>query len=106
MGKGLGLTKDGTYVAFVGGTGILVFVDLIALMLRVNLGLIDANTVPIFSSGSTFKFVLFASFASRTDGVAIELLEGLKEVTKQRGLDNFELNLRIKSEQTDKSRWD
>jgi hypothetical protein len=34
MGKGLDLKKDGTYVAFVGGTGVLVFMDLMALILR------------------------------------------------------------------------
>lgn len=39
MGKGLGLSSKGTHVAFVGGTGVLVFVDLIALMIRNNLGL-------------------------------------------------------------------
>lgn len=35
MGKGLGLTKDskGKYLAFAAGTGVLVFVDLVAKML-------------------------------------------------------------------------
>ena len=30
MGKGLQLKKEGTHVAFVGGTGVLVFLDLVA----------------------------------------------------------------------------
>ena len=34
LGKGLGLKKEGTHAAFVGGTGVLVFMDLVALMLR------------------------------------------------------------------------
>lgn len=34
LGKGLNLQKDGVHVAFTGGTGILVFIDLIALMIR------------------------------------------------------------------------
>jgi len=34
LGKGLGLKNEGTHIAFVAGTGVLVFVDLIALMLR------------------------------------------------------------------------
>jgi hypothetical protein len=34
LGKGLNLQKDGVHVAFTGGTGILVFVDLVALLIR------------------------------------------------------------------------
>ena len=34
LGKGLNLQKDGVHVAFAGGTGVLVFVDLIALLIR------------------------------------------------------------------------
>ena len=40
MGKGLGLAKFGTHIVFAAGTGILVFLDLIALLIRVNLKLI------------------------------------------------------------------
>ncbi|TNV83374.1 hypothetical protein FGO68_gene16314 [Halteria grandinella] len=41
LGKGLGLSKYGTHVAFVGGTGVLTFIDLVALLIRVNLEIID-----------------------------------------------------------------
>lgn len=34
LGKGLDLQRNMTYAAFVGGTGVLVFMDLIALLLR------------------------------------------------------------------------
>ena len=34
LGKGLNLNTNGTHVAFVGGTGVLVFVDLVALLIR------------------------------------------------------------------------
>lgn len=34
MGKGLNLKKDGTYVAFVAGTGVLTFIDLVAILIR------------------------------------------------------------------------
>jgi len=30
-----------------------------------------SENIPIFESGSTFKFVLYASFASREDAVAL-----------------------------------
>lgn len=66
LGKGLNLKKDGVHLAFVGGTGVLVFVDLIALLIRQNLGLLKSREpISIFETNSTFKFVLYASFASR-----------------------------------------
>lgn len=34
MGKGLGIQNEGHHVAFVGGTGILVFIDLVAFLVR------------------------------------------------------------------------
>ena len=80
MGKGLGLTKEGTYIAFVGGTGTLVFMDLVALLIRQNLGLLKPGEVSLFDYGSNFKFVLYASFASRPDGIGLEMLEGLRDI--------------------------
>lgn len=106
MGKGLGLSKEGTHMAFVGGTGILVFIDLIALLIRVNLGLANPESIPILQKGSTFKFILYASFASRADAIGLELLEGLRDITQKKGLNNFELVLRIKNEGSNASRWD
>ena len=43
MGKGLGLSPDskGEFVAFSGGTGVFVFVDLVARILLENLNLIS-----------------------------------------------------------------
>ena len=37
MGKGINLKKYGTRVAFTAGTGILVFIDLVAYLVRRNL---------------------------------------------------------------------
>lgn len=104
LGKGLGLQKFGTHVAFAAGTGCLPFVDLVALLLRVNLGQLDKDSIPFLSSGSTFKLVLYISFASRDESLALGLFEGLKLVTEKRGLSNFELNLRITDENKAK-RW-
>jgi NAD(P)H-flavin reductase len=42
MGKGLDLQAEGTYIAFTAGTGILVFVDLVAALIRKNLGLMNS----------------------------------------------------------------
>jgi len=63
MGKGLGLSKDtkGTHVAFAAGTGILVFVDLIA-----KLALGEMNAIPEEDRmNPDFKLILYASFLRR-----------------------------------------
>lgn len=41
MGKGLDIQPSGTHIAFTAGTGILVFVDLVAHLIRKNLGQLD-----------------------------------------------------------------
>jgi hypothetical protein len=80
LGKGLNLQSEGVHVAFTGGTGVLVFMDLVALMIRQTLGLLNNKpSIKIFE-GKTFKFVLYASFPSRSDAVGLELLEGLKDI--------------------------
>lgn len=43
MGKGLDIQKGGVHIAFTAGTGILVFVDLVAHLIRKNLGLLSAD---------------------------------------------------------------
>jgi hypothetical protein len=96
MGMGLGLSPEGTHIAFTAGTGILVFVDLIALMIRANLGLIEKQHCRLFARGSSFKFVLYASFPTKFDAAGLELVQGLRDITREKGLDNFELILRIK----------
>ena len=81
MGKGLGLQKDGIHVTFVGGTGVLTFMDLVALLIRQNLGLLTSGKVDLFEKGASFKFVLYASFHTRVDAVGLELLEGLRDIS-------------------------
>ena len=79
--------------------------DLVALLLRINLGLVDPDSIPIFSRGSTFKLVLYVSYPSRGDSIALPLLEGLNEITKTKQLNNFELVVRISNE-SKQGRWD
>ena len=43
MGKGLDIKSEGTHIAFSAGTGCLVFVDLVAHLIRKNLGLLDVD---------------------------------------------------------------
>lgn len=88
VGKGLGLRTDGTYVAFVGGTGILPFLDLIALI---------HSGSPFLSA--TFKLVIYASFHTRAEALGLELLEIPHT--------QLQVHLRIKSETSGRQeRWD
>jgi len=43
MGKGLDIQPDGTHIAFTAGTGILIFVDLVAHLIRKNLGQLEKH---------------------------------------------------------------
>ena len=50
MGKSLGLQKHGNHVAFLAGTGILVFLDLVSMIAKANLGLLpNSDNFAIFS---------------------------------------------------------
>ena len=62
MGLGLGIDTKGINVAFAGGTGILVFLDLIARIL--------CNKDEF---GQNFKFVLFFAAPSQEEAIGIEL---------------------------------
>lgn len=101
MGKGLGIMHSGVHIAFTAGTGVLVFVDLVAYMIRKNLGLLSSEDSVRLNTD--FKFVLYVSFPNRSDSVALELIDGLAEITKKFGFNNFELLKRFSNES--KERW-
>lgn len=95
MGKSLGLAKHGNHVAFVAGTGVLVFLDLVALISKHHIGhLRNSHDIPIFSEGSTFKLTLYASFPSDSAALGLDLLRTLHASNPS----NFELHLRISSQ--------
>jgi hypothetical protein len=60
MGKGLDIQPDGTHIAFTAGTGILVFVDLVAHLIRKNLGQLEKQEEQHLNKG--FTFILYVSF--------------------------------------------
>ena len=64
MGLGLDIRTEGTHIAFTAGTGVLVFLDLVAHLLRKNLGILT-TTEDGFLHQSRFKLVLFVSFPSK-----------------------------------------
>ena len=87
MGCGLGIKAQGTHAAFAAGTGILVFVDLIAhIILRlVDPGMVNSlnesgEELPDQIDLDNFKFKLFASFANEEEAIAMELINALKNL--------------------------
>jgi len=62
------LKQSGVHVAFTGGTGVLVFLDLVAWLIRENV----AST-----ARKGFKFILFVSYPTVHDAIARSLCQGL-----------------------------
>lgn len=102
MGRGLGLTKDtkGQFQAYSAGTGIFVFLDLVA-----RIGLQQMNLLPEDQClHPDFKLNLYASFESRENAYALEMLENIRDLVEQNNSECFKLKLRFSNEKS--PRWD
>jgi hypothetical protein len=66
MGMGLSVNADGHNVAFCGGTGILVFLDLVAMLAMHNCGAVTPGSL-----GSNFKLTLYYTAPSREQAIGI-----------------------------------
>ena len=104
MGKGLDILPTGTHIAFTAGTGCLVFVDLVAHLIRKNLNLLSDDEDTQLSRND-FKFVFYCSFRDRESAIALELLEGLNNLSKKTDMNNFEFHVRFSNEPQN-PRWD
>lgn len=102
MGQGLQIPTEGTCIAFTGGTGSLVFIDLVAHLVRKNLKLLkDDEDCQL---GLKFKFIFYVSFPQRDDAIGLELCQGLQDLCQKRSLQNFTFIPRFSNES--KQRWD
>ncbi|CDW73069.1 cytochrome b5-like heme steroid binding domain containing protein [Stylonychia lemnae] len=101
MGKGLDIQYTGSHIAFSAGTGILTFLDLVAYLIRKNLGLLPPDEDQQTDSHS-FKLILFASFRQRGESIGDELCRGLLQISQKLKIHNFEYYVRY-SEQIDYS---
>ena len=81
------------------------FMDLVGQLIFLNLGLNSLLGKNPERISNEFKLRLYVSFQSRKDALGLELLEALAAYCKQKGRDNFELNVRISNEGT-QPRWD
>lgn len=91
------MSNKGTHIAFTAGTGCLVFIDLVAHLIRKNVGLLSKEEDFIVDN-SNFKFVFYVSFHRREDAIGLELMEGLHRLCLEREIYNFELVVRLTSE--------
>ena len=104
MGKGLCIEPSGVHVAFCAGTGVLVFLDLIAhLLLRSYYRhYVDCENVPteMFQLKDDFTFLFYVSMLSMDSEIGLNICEALQKVNRKLGENNFKLTVRISK------RWD
>ena len=113
MGRGLEIGKSGLHVAFCAGTGVLVFLDLVAhlLMRNVFLAKQPENQVdPQFKQlKSDFEFHLYVAFQDADQSIGLQLCEGLERINERLKYNNFKLTIRLSEDIYAKSkppRWD
>ena len=83
MGKGLDIEPTGEYIAYAAGTGVLVFIDIVAhLVLRLlqeeeSSSVLDVESFCDKIDLAKFKFTLFTSFASEDEAIGMKMIETL-----------------------------
>ena len=97
LGKGLGLdaSTTGLHLAFAAGTGMLVFIDLVARIVMSTLDLLPEKQHALHPD---FHLHLYASFAGRDEAIALEFLEKAAELFKKRNNPAFKLTVRLSKE--------
>ena len=126
MGHGLMPKSGGIHVAFAAGTGALCFVDLVAKITHMAIGVrehyssVNEQTTQtahgnigktISTSGEeidsdVFQLHLYVSFPRRSDSVALELFEALDTYCKNNKIKIFTLYTRLSQERVNPQRWD
>ena len=113
MGRGLEITKSGLHVAFCAGTGVLVFLDLVAhlLMRNVFLAKQPENQVdPQFKQlKNDFEFHLYVAFQDADQSIGLQLCEALERINERLKYNNFKLTIRLSEDiyaKVKPPRWD
>lgn len=102
MGKGLQIESQGTHVAFAAGTGVLVFVDLVAHLIISLLAKYEGHDLLEHAINKVdidnFKLILYTSFSDEQEAICLPLIEGLKALCAKHQLEDlFEHVSRISS---------
>jgi len=83
MGCGLDIQTQGTHVAFAAGTGILVFIDLVAHLILRLADPTFGKDQPKQLDLDNFRFKLFVSFANEEEAIALDIINALKKLTEK-----------------------
>ena len=62
MGKGLRPHQSGLHVGFTAGTGVLIFMDLVAYLTRQELNIPGRDSEQVKLLSGDFRFILYAKF--------------------------------------------
>ena len=107
LGRGLQIEETGVHVAFCGGTGLLVFIDLVTHLIVRNIwrSYHEPEDWPdaVKQVDSKFKFILFVSVPDMGYVCGLDICEALVKVNRRLGYSNFKLVVRV-SKRHDKKR--
>lgn len=108
MGAGLCIEDDGYHYIFAAGTGLLVFMDLVAHLILKNTKILPPEQDQLKPG---FKLFLHASFYSRSAKVGWDTCEQFQKLCDQFGFDNFHFSCRFSVDRVNKdgnkpSHWD
>jgi len=103
MGTGLGLNEHSTgiHVAYAAGTGVLVFIDLVAYLIRHQINCLHGDEARL---SENFVFIFNVAFSNKDSAIALKFLQLANELESK----NFELRLVIRSGEDghDNTKWD
>ena len=101
------IKPTGEYIAFAAGTGVLCFIDLVALIAMTKLEVVDeVDPTDERIDINKFKLTMYVSFHSNLDGIGDKLLLALQNHCKRTKSENFKLHLRLTSEGINDVKWD
>lgn len=85
MGKGLMVEREGKHVAFSAGTGVLVFIDLVAHLILCLLQEHEGYNFNMVNKVDikTFSLILHTSFRNENEAICLELIEALMRLCKK-----------------------
>ena len=103
MGMGVNLDKDGHNVVFCGGTGSLVFLDIVARLVLLNCGVMPAED-RVF--GENFCLSFYFAAPTREDAIGLKMCEDLQTLCEKLDKKNFKFNLRLSDASVKAPRWE
>ena len=93
LGRGLQIEESGVHIAFCGGTGLLVFIDLVTHLIVRNIwrSCYEPDEWPeaVKQVDPKFKFLLFVSVPNMGYVCGLDLCEALVKINRKLGYNNF-----------------